>query len=119
MFLSAMPAAVLLYYNGPSWALPIGFAAFVFAATAAGVIVRAFSTELFPTSHRGTSAGWAQLLQVLGWAFGLWIGGLGSETLEDLAVRTSQLACTTVLAGGLLLLLPETHRKELETLSVE
>jgi MFS family permease len=119
LFLSLMPASAILFYNGPSWSLPIGFAGFIFCATASGVIVRAFSTELFPTSHRGTSTGWAQLLQTLGWAAGLWLVGLGSETVHDLAVRTSQLSCVTVLAAGLLLLLPETHQKELESLSLE
>ena len=119
MFLCIMPAFAILYYNGPSSVLPIAFAGYIFCATASGVIVRAFSTELFPTSHRGTSTGWAQLLQTLGWATGLWLVGLGSETLEDIAVRTSQLVCATVVAAGLLLLLPETHRKELESLSIE
>jgi hypothetical protein len=42
--------------------------------------VRAFSTELFPTSHRGTSTGWAQLRQVLGWALDR---RPGSATLDD------------------------------------
>jgi predicted MFS family arabinose efflux permease len=53
LFLALIPLWAALYYNGPSRALPVGFAGFVFCATAAGVIVRAFSTELFPTSHRG------------------------------------------------------------------
>jgi putative MFS transporter len=119
LFLALMPLWATIYYNGPSRALPIGFAGFVFCATAAGVIVRAFSTELFPTSHRGTSTGWAQLLQVLGWALGLWLVGLGSETIADLAVRTSWLACATVGAALLLLTLPETRQKELESLSIE
>ena len=119
LFLALIPLWATIYYNGPSRALPIGFAGFVFCATAAGVIVRAFSTELFPTSHRGTSTGWAQLLQVLGWALGLWLVGLGSETLNDLAVRTSWLACTTIGAAVLLLTLPETRQKELESLSIE
>jgi MFS family permease len=119
LFLCLMPAAAILFYNGPGWTLPIGFAGFVFCATAAGVIVRAFSTELFPTSHRGTSTGWAQLLQTLGWAAGLWLVGVGSDSLQDLAIRTSQLACVTVVAAALLLLLPETHQRELESLSLE
>jgi MFS family permease len=115
-FLCVLPAFAFLYYNGPSASLPVGFAGFVFCATAGGVIVRALSTELFPTSHRGTSAGWAQLLQVLGWAAGLALVG-GSETVQEIAVRASQLAFATVLAGALLLTLPETHRRELESIS--
>ena len=119
LFLTVLPVFAILFYNGPSWALPIGFAGFVFCATAGGVIVRAFSTELFPTSHRGTSAGWGQLLQTLGWAIGLTLAGLGPDGVHDLAFRTSMLACVTVLGAGVLLTLPETHRRELETLSHE
>jgi MFS family permease len=115
-FLAVLPVFVVLYYNGPSWGLPAGFAGFVFCATAGGVIVRALSTELFPTSYRGTSAGWAQLLQVLGWATGLAFVG-GSETVHDIALRASQLAFATVMAGALLLTLPETRHRELEALS--
>ena len=109
VFLGVLPAFAVLYYNGPSAMLPIGFAGFIFCATAGGVIVRALSTELFPTSHRGTSTSWAQLLQVLGWAVGLGLAGFGSETVRDLAIRTSQLAFATIFSGALLLTLPETH----------
>lgn len=119
MFLMAMPAFAITYYNGPSWVLPVAFAGFVFCETSAAVVVRAFSSELFPTSHRGTSTGWAQMLQVLGWALGLWIVGIGSETLRDIVAHTSVLACTTVVAAALLLTLPETNQRELESLSVE
>jgi putative MFS transporter len=119
LFLAILPVFAILFYNGPGWTLPIGFAGFVFCATASGVIVRAFSTELFPTSHRGTSAGWAQLLQTLGWAAGLTLVGLGVETVHDIAARTSVFACVTVVGAVLLLTLPETHRRELEALSHE
>lgn len=118
-FLLILPVFAILFYSGPSRTLPFAFAGFVFCATAAGVIVRAFSTELFPTSHRGTSTGWAQLLQTLGWAVGLWLVGIGSESVHDIAARTSQLACATVFSAVLLLTLPETHRQELESLSQE
>jgi len=119
VFLALLPAFVVLYYNGPVQTLPLAFAGFIFCATASGVIVRALSTELFPTSHRGTSTGWAQLLQTLGWAAGLTIVGLGSESVHDIARRTSVLAFTTIGAAGMLLTLPETHRRELESLSQE
>ena len=119
VFLVLLPAFVVLYYNGPVQTLPLAFAGFIFCATASGVIVRALSTELFPTSHRGTSTGWAQLLQTLGWAAGLTIVGLGSESVHDIARRTSVLAFTTIGAAGMLLTLPETHRRELESLSQE
>src|SRR5262249_19157115 len=119
LFLAVLPVFAILFYNGPGWTLPIGFAGFVFCATAAGVIVRAFSTELFPTSHRGTSAGWAQLLQTLGWTAGLSLAGPGAESVHDMAARTRWLACATIAGAGLLLTLPETRQRELEALSHE
>lgn len=117
-FLAVLPLFAILFYNGPSWALPIGFAGFVFCATAGEVIVRALSTELFPTSHRGTSTGWAQLLQTLGWAVGLMLVA-GAQNVHEIARYTSRLVPLTIVAGALLFVLPETHRRELEALSHE
>src|SRR5262249_53292440 len=99
-FLAVLPLFAILFYNGPRARLPIAFAGFVFCATAGGVIVRALSTELFPTSHRGTSTGWSQLLQTLGWALGLALVGAGVETVHDIGRRTSVLACATILSGA-------------------
>ena len=118
-FLAAYPPFVALYYQGPGWALPIGFAGFVFCNTAGGVIVRAFSTELFPTSHRGTSAGWVTLVTTLGWALGLTLVGAGTQNVDDLARRTAAMSALVLVAGLVLLTLPETHRRELEALSHE
>jgi predicted MFS family arabinose efflux permease len=116
-FLASFPAAVILFYNGPGWAMPIAFGAFVFCQTAGGMVIRAFSTELFPTAHRGTSAGWIALVQTLGWAAGLAVVGAGGQDGAGIALMTS-IVSLSVLVGGLMLLgLPETHRRELETIS--
>lgn len=118
-FLSAFPLAAILFYNGPAWAMPIGFAAFVFCQTAGGTIIRALSTELFPTAHRGTSAGWIALVQTLGWAIGLFAIGLQATDASGIALVTSTVSFA-VMAGGLMLLtLPETRRRELEQISDE
>lgn len=116
-FLACFPLFAYLFYQGQAWALPIGFAGFVFCNTAGGVIVRALSTELFPTSHRGTSAGWVTLVLTLGWATGLALVGAGAEGIGDLAHGTSRLSLLVAAAGAVLLTLPETHRRELEALS--
>jgi MFS family permease len=118
-FLVIFPVFVNIFYRGPGWALPLAFAGFVFCNTAGGVIVRALSTELFPTSHRGTSAGWVALVWTLGWAAGLGLVGLGTRAPEDIARLTSLLSASTLVAGLLLLVLPETNRRELEVLSME
>lgn len=118
-FLSAFPLAAILFYNGPGWTMPIAFGVFVFCQTAGGTIIRAFSAELFPTAHRGTSAGWISLVQTAGWALGLALVGLWASDAADIAHATSAVAFS-VLAGGLVLLgLPETRRRELEHISEE
>jgi AAHS family 4-hydroxybenzoate transporter-like MFS transporter len=118
-FLAAFPIFAWVFYNGSGRALPVAFAGFVFCDTAGVVILRAFSAELFPTSHRGTSAGLASMVQTLGWATGLSIVGAGTHAPGDLARMTSLLSVTVLAAGLVLLALPETHGRELEALSAE
>jgi MFS family permease len=119
LFLGAFPIFAILFYNGPSWVLPVAFACIVFSQTAGGTIVRALSTELFPTSQRGTASGWVTLMQTLGWALGLWLVGLGTHGPGDLARMTSLASFGVLASATALLLLPETHRRELETISSE
>jgi predicted MFS family arabinose efflux permease len=118
-FLAVFPLFAILFYNGPAWALPLGFAGFVFCDTAGGVVVRALSTELFPISHRGTSAGWVTVVLTLGWAAGRARVGGGTSGLGDIARMTSRLSIAVLAAGLLLLALPETHRRELEVIAPE
>jgi MFS family permease len=113
------PVAAIAFYSGPGWSLPICFVAIVFASSAGDVIVRAFSTELFPTSQRGASAGWLTLLQTIGWVTGLVLVGAGTWIEVPLPRMVSTVAVGVAGAGLLLLLLPETRARELEDLSVE
>jgi MFS family permease len=111
------PAAALLYYQGPGWALPLGFAGFVFLGSAGDVVVRAFAAELFPTDRRGAATGWLILVQTLGYVLGLSLVGLGTREAADLAT-TVPVVSLFLAAGALcLLLLPETGRRELEAIS--
>jgi MFS family permease len=117
-FLSLFPAAAWLFYNGPGWTLPIAFAFVVFCQTAGGMVLRAFSTELFPTSQRGTSAGWVALVQTVGWAIGLALVSVGSRVSDADIPRMASLLALSAAAGGLCLLaLPETRSRELEAIS--
>jgi MFS family permease len=99
--------------------VPLGFGLFVFCSTASGVIIRAFSTELFPTSHRGTAAGWIAFVQALGWSVGLWLAGAIARIRGTLFDATTGLAFAALGAGVLLLFLPETRQRELEEISGE
>lgn len=113
------PLVALALYQGPSWVLIPCFAMVVFCASAGDVIVRAFSTELFPTSQRGAAGGWLTLLQSIGWIVGLWLVGAGIETDADLSTMVSAVATVVLGAALCLWLLPETRQQELEALSQE
>jgi MFS family permease len=119
VFLGLYPAAATLLYQGPGWLVPVGFAAFVFCQSAALVVIRALATELFPTSHRGTSSGWIAAVQTLAWAAGLWLIGLGTRAHGDRARLTAELSLAVLVGGLVLLALPETGRRELEAISRE
>ncbi len=118
-FLVAFPAFATLFYAGPSVALPVAFAGLVFCQTAGAVMVRALASELFPTSQRSTASGAALLAQTVGWAAGLWLAGQGAATVIEIAVNTRHLALAVACSGLLLLLLPETGRRELEAIASE
>lgn len=117
-FFVLFPAAAWLFYNGPSWALTFAFAFVVFCQTAGGMVLRALSTELFPTSQRGTSAGWVVLVQTMGWAVGLGLVSVGVRTADaDIAQMATLISLATAAGGLCLLMLPETKRLELESIS--
>jgi len=111
------PLAAMGFYAGPSWTLPLCFALIVFTSSAGDVVVRAFATELFPTSQRGASAAWQTLLQTLGFILGPWVVGALAPRSEDLP-QTIRLVSATLFAASLFVwLLPETRGRELEAIS--
>lgn len=116
-FFLAFPAFAATYYAGHGAMLPVGFAGLVFCQSAGAVMVRALSTELFPTAQRATATSLAMLAQTLGWALGLWLAGLGADDVTAIAERTRLLALSVAASGAVLLLLPETSRRELEDIS--
>ena len=113
------PIAGIAFYNGVGWVLPLAFIAVVFSSSAGDVIVRIFSTELFPTAQRGASAAWLTLLQTVGWILGLWLVGIGRWAGVSLPMMISVVSATVFVAGLLLLRLPETRQRELEDISDE
>lgn len=118
VFLGLFPLFAGVFYHGPSWMLPIAWSLFIFCSTAGGVTVRAMSGELFPTSYRSTAAAWLSFTITLGWAVGLWtIGMQPAEESADIATQISTIAATVLLAGVLLLFVPETAGRELEAIS--
>jgi MFS family permease len=77
-FLLIFPAGAWCFYNGPGWSLAVLWALLIFSMMGGNVIIRALSSELFPTSHRGTSTGLLVLMETLGAALAA-AGGRSSD----------------------------------------
>lgn len=115
--LTMFPLSAWAYYNGPSYMLPVAWVVLIFCITAASVIIRALSTELFPTSYRSASSAWIAFVQTCGWALGLAVVSWGTQAPGDLAQMVSRVAAVSFAAAIALLFLPETYRQELEAIS--
>ena len=92
---------------------------FVFCGAVGEVIQRAFVTELFATSHRGSAAGALVLAQTLGWSLGLTLFSLAADNDAALPAVISSFSLLMGIGGVCFLLLPETKRRELEETSGE
>ena len=114
-----VPLFVALFYQGPWWTLAAAWGFGVLFGSAGEVVMRAIATELFDTSHRATAAGWLILVQTVGWSGGLFIVGFGADSFEDLPRVISWVAIGSALAAFCLLLVPETSRRELESIATE
>ncbi|MEQ8484147.1 MAG: MFS transporter [Pseudomonadales bacterium] len=119
VFLAAFPAVAWGFYSGPGWSLPVLWGLLVFTLMGANVIVRALSSELFPTSHRGTSTGVLALMETLGAAAGLLVLGMLQAGGGQLATMIPLISLATLLAGLVILVFPETRLRELEALSTD
>ena len=116
---AAFPLLSLVFYHGPGWALPLAWVPIIFSLTGGNTIVRALGGELFPTSHRGTSAGWLQLAESAGRSGGLFLVGAGTTRAIDITSMISGVAFAAMLAAVVLLALPETGQRELEEISAD
>jgi MFS family permease len=119
VFLAVFPLLAWVFYAGPAWALPPLWGLMVFTLMGANVIIRALSSELFPTSHRGTSTGVLALTEALGAAAGLLLLGLLQTRQGDLVTLIPLISLATLLAGVVLLGFPETRQRELEAISYD
>ena len=119
VLLAAFPLLGIAFYQGPGWSLPIIWIPMIFTLTGGSTIMRALATELFPTSHRGTSSGWLQLVEALGRSGGLYLVYWGTAEGGSNIPMISIVVFGSLLAGLVVLSLPETSSRELEEISQE
>lgn len=108
------PTFVALFYWGPGWLVPASWVGFVFTQSGGRMILRAFSTELFPTDRRATASGWMLIVEVAFSAVGLGALAFFTGADGDLARTIPLLAGVTAVIALVLLWLPETRSRELE-----
>jgi putative MFS transporter len=117
VLLGSFPFFAAGFYNGPGWSLPITWIGLVFASSGGRVILRALATELFPTSQRASASGLFAILDTTGASLGLFILYFGSAQQGDFIGMTTVLAFAVLLGSSVLLFLPETRQRELESIS--
>jgi MFS family permease len=106
-------------YAGPAWALFVGY---VLGVTSGAVFAPAggsLANELFPTSVRGSVAGWYIAAGVVGAVVGLLCFGAAADvghSGHNAAFAAEVVFLPMMLATGFLLLLPETKGREPEEL---
>ena len=118
--LALFPLFILLFYRtNVGWLLPILWIPAIFVLSGANTVARALSTELFPTSSRGTATGAMILLETLGAAAALaWVTVLTPEG-TSIAWALGTLSLLSLVAAAAVLCLPETAGRELEQISAE
>jgi MFS family permease len=109
--------AIIAFYL--SHYLMIAFTALVFFESGITIAINALATELFPTHLRATAKAWVTNAAVLGAMCGLGLVGWLAEDAGGHGIVIAALALVPALLSPLLLLLPDTHRGDLETTSGE
>ncbi len=117
LMLGGFPFLAFGFYQGPGSFLALFWIVMIFTLTGGNTILRALSTELFPTSYRGTSAGWLQLGEALGRVGGLFLVDWGTPDGESSLPMISLVIFFCLGAALAVFFLPETGRRELEEIS--
>ena len=120
IFFVGLTAAELAFFLGGSAVLWPAFAAMVFCQGGKTTVVRAWATELFPTSVRGAAAGWITAAGMVGGTCGLAIAGALAPRVGGIGPALAVIASAGVLAAiAAFLWLPETKGRELEAIAPE
>lgn len=118
VLMGLFPIMSYSYYHSTGWVVAASFAGLVFCSMGGRLMLRALSTELFPTSQRGAAGGLYSVLETIGGICGLFALARYKVTDASEFGAILPLFALGMLLGGLTLLaLPETRSRELEDLS--
>jgi putative MFS transporter len=116
-FLVCLTLAEIAFFRLGASALWPAFGAMVFCQSGKTAVLRAWSTELFPTAWRASAAAWLAAAATLGGITGLALAGALAPEVGGIAPALALVAAAGVLAAAGSTLLPETRGLELEAIA--
>ncbi len=112
--------AIAVFYNGTgAVAVALGLALIFFSIGGIMVLHAALATELFPTGFRSTAAGVREAVATVGASLGLWTLSLLYGATGSHPASITWVLLLTPISPLILLLIPETARRELEETAPE
>jgi putative MFS transporter len=113
-----LSVAVALFYNGTGMITVAPGLALLFTSIGGLMVLHtALATELFPTALRSTAAGVREAVGTVGASMGLWILSLLYVATGSHPVSITWILLLTPISPLILLLVPETARRELEEIA--
>jgi MFS family permease len=117
VFLLGLTLAEVVFYLGEPSLLWPAFAVMVFCQGGKMTVLRAWTTELFPTRFRGAAAGWVAAGGTLGAMTGLGLVGALGPVVDGVAHAVAVVSSAGVAgAAAALLWLPETRGLDVDLL---
>jgi MFS transporter, putative metabolite:H+ symporter len=118
-FLFLSPILTIWMYTAPGWSIVPAWILETFFDIAAGMILAAYSAELFPTSYRSTAGSALAVAGTTGGALGLFLEGVLFNFTGSHARAVCYLTVFWMVAPAIMWFLPETSGRELEEISPE
>jgi putative MFS transporter len=118
-FLFLSPILTIWMYTAPGWSIVPAWILETFFDIAAGMILGAYSAELFPTSYRSTAGSALAVAGTTGGALGLFLEGVLFNFTGSHARAICYLTVFWMVAPAIMWFLPETSGRELEEISPE
>jgi len=110
--------AIAVFYNGTgAVAVALGLALIFLSIGGIMVLHAALATELFPTGFRSTAAGLREAVTTVGASLGLWTLSLLYGATGSYPVSITWVLLLTPISPLIVLLIPETARRELEEIA--
>jgi MFS family permease len=120
LFILSQVVLTIIYYNAGGLILVPLWIAMIFAILGANVTLKAFGTELFPTSYRSTATGFHVAIGTIGGSMGLLFETLLYRILGSHWLSICILAATALLGPALIhWFYPETAGRNLDEISPE